>query len=136
MESSEHLFFSCPLIQSAIDFIQSLLYRASSFAPLITVRHMLFRFSGDELLHVPRVFSYLLTLCKFLIWCQQNDYHFRSVPPSALKLLACLKSRTGFYVPLFFKRFLSQHRRHFFHRQWGANGIIGHVSRGSFKLNF
>ena len=33
MESSEHLFFSCPVIQSAIDFIQSLLFRASPLAP-------------------------------------------------------------------------------------------------------
>ena len=104
--------------------------------PPITVRHMLFGFSSDELRCVPRVFPYLLNLSKFLVWCQRNDYRFRSVPPSALKLLACLRSRTGFHLPLFFKRFLSQRRRRFFHRQWGANGIIGHVSGGSFKLNF
>ena len=139
MESSEHLFFSCPLIQSAIDFIQSLPFRACPLPPPpppIIVRHMLFGFSSDELRCVPRVFPYLLNLSKFLVWCQRNDYRFRSVPPSALKLLACLSSRTGFYLPLFFKRFLSQRRLRFFHRQWGANGIIGHVSGGSFKLNF
>ena len=33
MESSEHLFFSCPPIPSAIDFIQSLLFWASPLAP-------------------------------------------------------------------------------------------------------
>ena len=104
--------------------------------PLITVRHMLFGFSSDELRCLPRVFPYLLNLSNFLVWCQRNDYCFRSVPPSALKLLACLRSRTGFYLPLFFKRFLSQRSRRFLHRQWGANGIIGHVSGGSFKLNF
>ena len=136
MESSEHLFFSCPLVQSGIDFIQSLLFRASPLAPPITVKHMLFGFSSDELLCVPRVFSYLLNLCKFLVWCQRNDHRFRSVPPSALKLLACLKSRVSFYLPLFSKRFVSQRRRRYFHRQWGANGIIGRVTGSSFRLNF
>ena len=136
MESSEHLFFSCPLIQSGIGFVQSLLFRASPLAPSITVRHMLFGFSSDELLCVPRVFSYLLNLCKFLVWCQRNDYRFRSVPPSALRLLACLKSRANFYLPLYFKRFLSQRRRRLFHRQWGVNGVVGRVSGGSFKLSF
>ena len=136
MESSEHLFFSCPLIQSAINFIQALLFQASPLGPPITVKHMLFGFSSDELLCVPRVFSYLLNLCKFLVWCQQNDHRFRSVTPSALKLLACLKSRASFYLPLFFKRFVSQRRCRYFHRQWGANGIVGLVTDGSFNLNF
>ena len=101
MESSEHLFFSCPLIQSGIDFIQSLLFRASPLAPSITVKHMLFGFSSDELLCIPRVFSYLLNLCKFLVWCQRNDHRFRSVPPSAPKLLVCLKSCLSFSSVLF-----------------------------------
>jgi len=136
MEFSEHLFFSCPLIQSGIGFVQSLLFRASPLAPSLTVRHMLFGFSSDEPLCVPRVFSYLLNLCKFLVWCQRNDYRFRSVPPSALRLLTCLKSRANFYLPLYFKRFLSQRRRRLFHRQWGANGVVGRVSGGSFKLSF
>ena len=136
MESSEHLFFSCPLIQSGINFIQSLLFQASPLGPPITVKHMLFGFSSDELLCVPRVFSYLLNLCKFLVWCQQNDHRFRSVTPSALKLLACLKSRASFYLPLFFKCFVSQRRCRYFHRQWGANGIVGLVTNGSFNLNF
>lgn len=134
MESSEHLFFSCPLVQSGIGFVQSLLSRASPLAPSIDVRHMLFGFSRDELLCVPRVFCYLLNLCKFLVWCQRNDYRFRSEPPSALGLLARLRSRARFYLPLFFKRFASQRRRRFFQRQWGANGVVGCVSGGEFKL--
>ena len=136
MESSAHLFFSCLLIQSGIDFIQSSLFQASPLAPSITVKHMLFGLSSDELLCVPRVFSYLLNLCKFLVWCQRNDHRFRSVTPSALKLLACLKSRASFYLPLFFKCFVSQRRCRYFHRQWGANGIVGLVTNGSFNLNF
>lgn len=75
---------------------------------------------SDKLLCVPYVFSSLLYLCQFLVWCQQNDYHFCSVPPSALMLLSCLEFRASFYLPLFFKRYLSF--------------LI--VPGGSFKLNF
>ena len=96
---------------------------------------MLFGFNSDELLCVPRVFCYLLNVSKFLVWCQRNDHRFRSKHPSALGLLACLKSRASFYLPLFFKRFISQRRRHYFQCQRGANGLVGHVSGDAFKLN-
>ena len=56
-----------PLSQSGLDWIQSLLVRSSPLAPAITVRHVLFGFSSDELLCVPRVFCYLLSLLKFLV---------------------------------------------------------------------
>lgn len=134
LESSDHLFFSCPLAQSGIAWIQSLLFLASPLAPPIELRHMLFGFSSDEFRCVPKVFAYLLNVCKFLVWSQRNDFRFRSERPSALKLLACLKSRTRFYLPLFFKRFISSRRRRFFNRQWGANGVIGIVSGEVFDL--
>ena len=86
-ESLEHLFFSCPLAQSGYDWIQSLLFHASPTAPRINVRHALFGFSSDDLLCVPRVFTYVLNVCKFFVWCQRNDYCFRSKPPSASILL-------------------------------------------------
>ena len=111
IESSDHLFFSCPLAQSGVSWIQSLLVLASPLAPSIEIRHMLFGFSSDEFRCIPRVFTYFLNVCKFLIWSQRNDYHFRAVPPSALRLLVSLKARVSFYLPLFFKRFISQHRR-------------------------
>ena len=66
----------------------------------ITVRHVLFGFSSDELLCVPRVFCYLLSLLKFFVWCQRNDYRFRSKPPSAVGLIASIKGRLSFYLPL------------------------------------
>ena len=47
--SSDHLFFSCPLAQSGIACIQSLLFQASPLAPSIELPHMLFSFSRDEL---------------------------------------------------------------------------------------
>lgn len=43
-ETLEHLFFYCPLAQSGLEWIQSLLVRSSPLAPAITVRHVLFGF--------------------------------------------------------------------------------------------
>lgn len=74
-----------------------------------------------------------LTFASFLFGLR-NDYRFRSEPPSALRLLACLKARVRFYLPLFFKRFYSDHRRRYFSRQWGGNGVIGHLDGISFKV--
>lgn len=133
-ETPQHLFFGCPLAQSGISFIQSLLFRASPVAPSIEERHLLFGFTSDEFRSVPKVFAYLLNVCKYLVWCQRNDFRFRAEHPSALRLLACLKSRTRFYLPLFFKRFVSNRRRRLFARQWGANGVVGFVSGNRFNL--
>ena len=112
-ETLEHLFFHCPLDQSGLDRIQSRLFLSSPLAPAITVGHVLFGFSSDELLCVPRVFCYLLSLLKFFVWCQRNDYRFRSKPPSAVGLIASIKGRLSFYLPLLFKRFRSRRGRRF-----------------------
>ena len=134
IESLEHLFFSCPLAQSGIAWIQSILFRASPLAPSIEARHLLFGFSTDDFMCIPRVFAYLLNVCKYFIWVQRNDFRFCGKPPSALGLLACIKSRVRFYLPLFYKRFISSRRRRFFGRQWGANGAVGVVSNGVFTM--
>ena len=135
-ESLEHLFFSCPLAQSGIAWIQTLLSTASPLAPSLCVRHLLFGFDSNELLCVPRIFPYLLCVCKFFIWSQRNDFRFRSVPPSAVRLLAALRARVKFYLPLFSKRFVSSRRRRYFTRQWGASGLVGSFSCGSFVVHF
>lgn len=90
--------------------------------------YWLFRFSRDEMRCVPRVFAYLLNVCKYLVWVQRNDFRFLSVPPSPARLVAAIKARLRFYLPLFFKRFLSHRRRLFFVRQWAGNGIFGSIS--------
>ena len=135
-EDLEHLFFSCPLAQSGFAWIGTQLSKASPLAPSIDVRHALFGFSTDELLCVPRVFAYLLNVCKYFVWAQRNDFRFRSVPPSAVRLVAAIKARLRFYLPLFFKRFISSRRRRFFIRQWAANGIFGSFSGSSFRCSF
>ena len=90
----------------------------------MTVRHILFGFDSDEMRSVPRIFVYLLFVCKYLIWVQRNDYRFRSLRPSAVNLISGIRARVKFYLPLFFKRFLSSRRRRYFIRQWGGNGTI------------
>ena len=121
MESTEHLFFFyCPLVKSGIDWIQSQLFLAAPLAPSISLRHLRFGFSADELVVVPRVFIYLFPVLKYCIWSQRNDFRFNSVAPSAIGLLAGVKSRVRFHLPLFFKRFCSNRRRRYFLRQWGA----------------
>ena len=42
------------------EYNELLIYVASPLAPSITLRHMLFGFSSDEFLCVPRIFAYLL----------------------------------------------------------------------------
>ena len=54
--------------------------------------------------------------------------------PLCASLLAQLKARIFFFLPLFFKRFHSPRRRLFFVRQWGAGGIIGSVSGEPFSV--
>ena len=65
-ETLGHLFFYCPLARRGLDKIQSILVRSSPLAPVITVRHVHFGFSSGELLCVPRVFCYLLSLLSLL----------------------------------------------------------------------
>lgn len=136
LECSQHLFFSCPLARSGLDWVQSQLFLASPLAPSMTIRHVLFGFSSDDLLCVTKVFAYLLNVCKFLVWGQRNDFCFRSKPPSVASLIARMKQRLRFYLPLFFKRFVSAWRRRYFVRQWGPNGVFGSIRGSSFVPSF
>lgn len=134
LESLEHLFFSCPLFRTGLDWIQSLLFLASLLASSINVPHALFDFSSDDLRCVPRMFAYLLNVSKYLVWLQWNEFRFPSVCPSAVRLLAALKQCVHFYLPLFFKRFVYDHPRRYFFRQWGNSGVVGRLDGISFKV--
>ena len=126
-ESLRHLFFDCPLAQSVLSWLQSLLFCSSPLSPSIALRHVLFGFSPDELRAVPFAFVYLLNIAKFCIWWARNDFRFRNVPPSAIDVIARVKLRFRFYLPLFFRRFRSVRRRRFFVRQWGARGYVASI---------
>ena len=124
MESLQHLFYDCPLDTSVFAWVQSLMLSASPLASPILPCHVLFGFSEDELSCVPRIFVYLINVCKFIIWVARNDFRFRDVHPSAVDVIESAKSRFRFHLPLFFRRFQSARRRRFFVRQWGARGTI------------
>ena len=110
VESLEHLFFSCPLAQSVLCWLQSLMFSYSSMCPVILC-HVLFGFSPDELRDTPRIFAYLLNVCKFVIWQSRNaDYRFRDLSPGATSAVIKVRARGKFNLPLFFKRFRSARR--------------------------
>ena len=126
-ETPEHLFFSCPLAQSVLSWLQSLMFLSSPLCPTLCCRHALFGFSPDELRVVPNVFVYILNVCKYSIWRARNDFRFRDVQPGAVVVIESVKSRVSFHLPLLFKRFKSPRRRRYFARQWGARGIVASV---------
>ena len=123
VESLEHLFFLCPLAQSVLSWLQSLLFAFSPMCPVILCRHVLFGFNSDELRVTPRIFVYLLNLVKFLIWHSWNDLGF-------VVSITKVKVHVRFNIPLFFKHFRSSRRRRYFHRQWGARGVVVSVVDG------
>ena len=126
-ETLEHLFFDCPLAYSVLSWLQSLMFIASPLAPSLVCRHALFGFSSDELLVVPRIFVYILNVCKFFIWHARNDFRFRNVRPGAASVIESVKTRVRFHLPIHFKRFQSARKRRFFHRQWGGRGAVASV---------
>ena len=102
-ETPEYLFFSCCLAQQGIAWVRPLYHLASPQAPVINSRIMLFGFTRDKLLCVPRAFAYIINVLKYLIWRQRNDFRFRGVAPSHLRLISQLRARVSFFLPLFFK---------------------------------
>ena len=134
VESLEHLFFSCPLAQSVLCWLQSLMFSFSPMCPVILCRHVLFGFSPDELRVTPRIFTYLLNVCKFVMCQSRNDYHFPDIPPGATSAVIKVKARVNFHLPLFFKRFTSACRQRYFHCQWGARGVVTAVAAGQLTV--
>ena len=98
-------FFSCPLAQSGLTWRQSLMFRFSSLSPSLVYRHALFGFRPDEARSIPRIFVYMLIVCKVSIWKVRYDFRFRDLPPGALEVIEIVKSRVWFYLHLLFKRF-------------------------------
>jgi len=135
VESLEHLFFFCPLAQSVLSWLQSLMFNFSHMRPVLLCHHALFGFSSDELRVTPQIFVYLLNVCKFVIWRSRNDFRFRDVRPSATSVIVMVETSVKFNLLLFFRRFKSPRRQRYFHRQWGARGVIASVSAGQLSLN-
>ena len=135
LESLEHLLFFCPLAQSVLGWLQSLMFLFSHMSPVLLPRHVLFGFNANELSALPRVFVYMLNVCKFCIWLARNDFRFRAIQPGALPVIATVKARVKFHLRVICKRFVtSRRRRRFFSRQWCANGVIASFVDGSLFL--
>lgn len=126
-ETTLHLFYECPLAQSVLSWLQSLMFKCSPLLPSLLLRHVLFGFSPDELVSVPKIFVYLLNVCKYFIWLARNDFRFRDTRPGAIVVISQVKARVAFYLPLYYKRFRSACRKRYFLRQWCANGTLGSI---------
>ena len=135
LEMPPHLFFSCPLAQSALSLLHSLMLSYSSSCPSLVCRHVLFGFAPCEFRSLPKVFIYDLNVCKFFIWHARNEFRFQGVRAGVPQLIAKVRSRVGFHLSLLFKRYKSLRRRRIFHRRWGAAGIIGSVVDDRFVLS-
>ena len=110
----------------------SLMFRFSLQCPTLSCRHVLFGFSPTELRAVPRVFINLLCLVQYFVWHARNDFRFRDVRPGALPIIANTKVRAKIHLVLFITRFKSSWRQRYFHRQWGACGVVGSAEDGAF----
>ena len=103
LDTAHHLFYECPLAQSVLSWLQSL-----------SLRHVLFGFSPDGLVSVPRIFAYLLNICKYFILLAQNDFRFRDTRLGAITVIGQVKARVAFYLPLYFKHFCSARHKLYF----------------------
>ena len=127
-ETPEHLFFSCPLAQSVLSWLESLIFCSYFHCPPLSCHHVSFSFDPDELCFVPNVFVYMPNVCKYFIWHPHTDFRFRDVQPGAIIVIKNVKSRVRFHLPLLFKRFRSSRRWRYFGCQWDAQGVIGSVT--------
>ena len=134
-ESLEHLFFSCPLAQAVLSWLQSLMSRCSALIPSLLCRHVLFGFNSDELCVVPRGFVYMRNVCKYFLWSAHNDYRFRNIVPSSGTVCAQVCARVRFHLPLPFKRLRSSRCRRYFVRQRGARGVVASVLDGQLLVH-
>ena len=134
IESLTHLFFACPLAQSVLSWLQSLMFAFNPMSPVLLTRHSLFGFDPDELRVTPHIFVYILNVCKFFIWLSRNDFRFRGIQPGAVPVIESVKAHVKFNLPLFFRRFKSSRRRCYFHCQWGARGTVASVADGRLTI--
>ena len=64
----------------------------------------------------------------------RNDNRFRDLSPGATSAVFKFRVRVKLNLPLFFKRSRSPRRQRYFHRQWGANGVVASVAAGQLTL--
>ena len=92
LESLSHLLFACPLAQSVLSWLQSLMFFYFPMSPVLLLRHVLFGFNIDEILILPRVFVYILNVRKFCIRLARKDFRFCSLQPGAISVIESVKA--------------------------------------------
>ena len=135
VETLDQLFFSCPLAQAVLSWLQSLLFRCSALIPPLMCRHVLFGFNSEELRVVPPGFAYMLNVSKYFLRSARNDYRFWDIAPCSCTVCAQVCARVRFHLPLLFKRFRSSRRRRYFVRQWGARGSVASIVYGKLVVH-
>ena len=93
--------FACPLAQSVLSWLQSLMFCYSPMPPVLLLRHVVFGFNLNELHILPCVFVYIFNVCKFCIWVARNDFRFRSLQPGAIPVIESVKTRVKFHLTVF-----------------------------------
>jgi hypothetical protein len=131
-EDIPHLFFGCPLIQSALTWVSSVVHQGLPDAPDLTERRVLYGFTHQE--RVPPIYTYMVHVAKYVIWLQRNDFRFRNVRPCAATAIASIQGRLRFILPIAFKRCTSGSGRRQFERKWGANGAVGRLTGSEFVI--
>ena len=101
VETLPHLFFACPLAQSVLAWLQSLMFSFDSMSPVFLVHHSLFGLDLAEFRATPRIFVYILNVCKLFIWRSRNDFRFCGIQPGAVSIIESVKARVKFNLPLF-----------------------------------
>lgn len=109
LETVAQLLFECPLAQSVFAWVQSLLVLAVPSAPS----------------------DHLINLAKHRILLARNDFRFRNHLPSAVDVIAAVRSQACFILKLWFRKCA----RRFFVNQWGAFGVIASVCDEDVQFN-
>ena len=136
VEDLQHLFFHCPLAQSVLSWVQSLMFKAYTVNTLsIQPRHVLFGFNSSEIKTIAPVFGYIINLSKFQIWIARNDFRFRQIRPSAASVIEAVKARLRYNLSIQAARISSRKAKIKFNRSWGLNGLIFQTLFDKIKFN-
>ena len=89
VEILTHLLFACPLAQSVLSLLQSLLFPFSPMSLVLLPHHSLFGVDPSGLCATSRIFGYMLNACKFFIWLSRNDFRFCGLQPGTFPVREC-----------------------------------------------
>jgi len=125
-ETIQHLFFDCPFAQQILRWVQTLLDLFEPNSPRLTAPTVLYGFPAGS--NCPLVFSYFMHVVKYYIWLARNDQRFRGLDPSAEGVIASIRARLRFMLPIVLKKAKSPSQLRAFDRNWCADGVVGRRS--------